>query len=217
MKRLITGAFVLFLGACTTLDPYTGTTKTSNTAKGAGIGAAVGAVIGAATASKKDRKKGVLTGAAAGAAAGGGIGYYMDVQEAKLRASLENTGVRVAREGDTLRLIMPGNITFDVNRYDLKSSFHPVLDSVVTVLGEFDKTAIKVAGHTDSTGSFELNQSLSENRARSVGSYLVAQGIQSARVQTNGYGPRQPVASNQSAAGREQNRRVELRLIPTEG
>lgn len=206
---------VLFLGACT-IDPYTGEEKASNTAKGASIGAVAGAIAGAATSSDKDRDKAILTGAVAGAAIGGGVGYYMDVQEKKLRQELEGTGVRVRREGNDIFLVMPGNITFATGKYEIRSDFLPVLNSVAKVLAEFKKTVIKVSGHTDSTGSAELNQTLSEQRADSVGSYLASRNVARGRIHTAGYGYRYPVASNNNAAGREQNRRVELKLEPTE-
>ena len=207
---------VLTLGGCQTLDPYTGETKTSNTAKGAGIGAVAGAILGAATSSKKDRKKGALTGALIGGAIGGGVGNYMDRQEAALRQRLEGTGVRVQREGDNLRLIMPGNITFDTNQSAVKSSFYPTLNSVTLVLKEFAQTSIQVSGHTDSTGSASLNQQLSQSRANSVSQYLASQGINAGRIQAVGYSFQYPVASNDTAQGRAQNRRVEINIIPNQ-
>lgn len=206
-------AAALALSACMSTDPYTGEQKVSNTAKGAGIGAVTGAVLGAAV-SKDDRSKGAAIGAAVGAGAGAGVGFYMDKQEAELRRQLEGTGVRVQRVGDQINLIMPGNITFDVDQDSIKSGFYPVLDSVGLVLVKFKDTGINVRGYTDSTGSFEYNQRLSERRAASVGSYLISKQIASARVRTTGFGPRDPVASNDSAAGREQNRRVEVNLYP---
>lgn len=216
MKKLILLCATLVFTACTSIDPYTGEQKTSNTAAGAGIGAITGAVIGAATSSKKDRDKGILTGAVAGAAVGGGIGYYMDRQEAKLRQELQGSGVQVRREGNTIHLVMPGNITFETSRYDIRSQFYSVLNSVAKVLAEFDKTAIVVSGHTDSTGSMELNQTLSEQRASSVKQYLANRSVASGRVHSVGYGPRYPISSNSTTAGRQQNRRVELKLEPLE-
>lgn len=212
--KILTLGLAGLLSACQTLDPYTGEAKTSNATTGAVIGAVGGAIVGAAASSKKDRGKGALIGAAAGGAIGGGIGNYMDQQEMQLRKRLEGSGVRVARSGNEITLIMPGNITFDTNRSEVKASFYETLNSVALVLKEFDQTRIEVAGHTDSTGGAELNQRLSEQRAASVGSYLVGQGIVASRVVTQGFGPRYPVASNETAEGRAANRRVELRLLP---
>lgn len=215
MKKIFVLSMMLVLAACTSIDPYTGEKKTSNTARGAGIGAVTGAILGAATAGK-DKDKAILQGAAAGAALGGGVGYYMDRQEARMRERLQGTGVQVRRDGDQLHLIMPGNITFPTAKYDIRSDFLPVLDSVAEILKEFDKTVITVSGHTDSVGASDYNQTLSENRAGSVKTYLVSQGITSGRVQAVGYGKRRPIATNDTAVGREQNRRVELKLEVTQ-
>lgn len=204
---------VASLSACTSIDPYTGEQKTSNTTKGAATGAVVGALLGAAI-NHDDREKGALAGAALGAGAGGGIGYYMDRQEALLRQQLEGTGVSIARDGDTINLIMPGNITFDTDQYAIKANFYEVLRSVAVVLAEYNKTNIAVNGYTDSTGSFEYNQTLSENRAKAVASYLANQGVVASRLVSKGFGPRNPIASNNDAAGRAKNRRVELKLVP---
>ncbi|TVZ38315.1 outer membrane protein OmpA-like peptidoglycan-associated protein [Alteromonadaceae bacterium 2753L.S.0a.02] len=216
MKKIVVVGLLVTLFGCATYDPYTGEKQASKATTGAAVGAIAGAVVGAATSSDKDRDKGIITGAVAGAAVGGGVGYYMDRQEAKLRQQLQGSGVQVRREGNTIHLIMPGNITFETNSYQIKSQFHSVLDSVSLVLNEFKKTAIIISGHTDSTGSASYNQQLSENRANSVRSYLVTKKVASGRVHAVGYGPRMPIASNSSAEGRAQNRRVELKLEPTE-
>ena len=216
MNKFLIAVAVFSLVGCMSTDPYTGQQKVSNTAKGAGIGAVAGALIGVATASKKDRGKGALIGAVSGAAVGGGVGFYMDRQEAALRAKLEGTGVRVVREGNNIRLVMPSSITFGVDRYEVRPEFYSTLESVAIVLKEFDKTNIRIAGHTDSTGSAEYNQTLSERRAGSVGQLLISQGIVSGRIWTTGYGERYAVASNDTGSGRQANRRVELELVPTQ-
>lgn len=206
---------MVMLQACTTVDPYTREEKTSKATQGAMIGAVAGAVLGIATSKdKKKRKERALKGAGIGAIAGGGVGYYMDVQEAKLRQRLENTGVSVTREGDNIILNLPSNITFEVDKSDLKPNFVEILGSVSLVLKEYKSTMIEVAGHTDSTGSESYNQLLSQQRAHSVSNVLVRDGVEGVRIDTVGYGESRPIASNSSAAGRQQNRRVELTLLP---
>src|SRR3990167_2110609 len=194
----------LMLAGCTT-DPYTGEQKVSKAA----MGATAGALLGAAVSSKDDRAKGAVIGAAVG----GGAGYYFDRQEQLLRQKLQGTGVSVTRTQTGIILNMPGNISFPSGQYSLLPSFYDVLNSVSLVLKEFDKTSIKVSGHTDSTGGFEMNQTLSENRANSVAEYLATQGVGRTRLHTYGYGPRHPIASNDSPDGRAANRRVELEIL----
>jgi outer membrane protein OmpA-like peptidoglycan-associated protein len=203
------------IAGCQTTDAYTGDKKVNNASKGAGIGAIAGAVIGAATGdNSKERRERALIGAGVGALSGAGIGAYMDKQEAKLRAQLQGTGVSVTRSGNDLILNMPGNITFKTASSDLNAGFYKVLDSVSLVLKEFDKTLIDVEGHTDSVGDDNYNQNLSVQRASSVGSYLQSHGVNSQRIVTLGAGESRPIASNDNDAGRQQNRRVELKLQP---
>jgi len=198
--------------ACSTINPYTGEQQTSNAVKGAAIGAGVGIVAGLLTGG--DDVRNAAVGAGIGAVAGGGVGYYMDVQEAKLRQQMQGTGVTVTRKGDHITLNMPGNITFATNSADLNAQFFRTLDGVYLVLKEYDKTMIEVAGHTDSTGTLQLNQSLSERRAQAVASYLGSKGLNSKRIITVGAGPSRPVASNDTPEGRQLNRRVELTIVP---
>lgn len=206
---LLAGAFLVMAG-CSTTNPYTDEKETSNATKGAVGGAIAGALIGAMTG---DRHA-ALKGAAIGGAVGGGAGYYMDVQEEKLRQRLRGTGVSVTRAGDTLILNMPGDITFRTGSSDLNAGFYQILDSVAIILKEYDDTAVAVTGHTDSVGSASSNQVLSERRAHSVASYLRSQGVGGQRFMVMGNGEQRPVASNTTKQGRSQNRRVEITLTP---
>src|SRR6187551_189748 len=214
-STLLVIAASLMAAGCQTTDAYTGEKKVNNATKGAGIGALAGAVIGAATGdNSKERRERALIGAGVGALSGAGVGAYMDKQEAKLRAQLQGTGVSVTRSGNDLILNMPGNITFKTASSDLNAGFYKVLDSVSVVLKEFDKTLIDVEGHTDNVGDDNYNQNPSVQRASSVGSYLQSHGVNTQRIVTLGAGESRPVASNDSADGRQQNRRVELKLQP---
>ena len=214
-SSLLVIAAALTMAGCQTTDAYTGEKKVNNASKGAGIGALAGAVLGAATGdNSKERRERALIGAGIGALTGAGVGAYMDRQEAKLRAQLQGTGVSVTRNGNDLILNMPGNITFKTASADLNANFFRVLDSVGLVLKEFDKTTIDVEGHTDSDGSDQYNQQLSLERAQSVGNYLQSQGVNGQRVVAFGAGEARPVASNSTPEGKQQNRRVELKLQP---
>jgi outer membrane protein OmpA-like peptidoglycan-associated protein len=206
---------VVALTACTTLDPYTREERPARAQRQAVIGAAAGAVAGLITGdSSMERKKRALVGAGLGALAGAGVGNYMDRQEAKLRAELDRTGVSVTRVGDNITLNMPGNITFATNSADLNAAFFEVLNSVSLVVNEFNQTVIEVAGHTDSTGADQYNQQLSERRASAVAAYLGTRSVRADRVITVGMGETRPIANNETEQGRQQNRRVELTLVP---
>lgn len=201
----------LLLNACTTIDPYTREEKTSNTAKGAGIGAVSGAVLGVLVG---DSRKATLIGAGIGAITGGAIGRYMDVEEAKLRRELEATGVSVTRQGNSIILNMPGNITFDTDSSAISADFYRVLNSISTVFNEYEKTYIDIYGHTDNTGQASYNMHLSQRRADAVSSYIQTRNVLPQRILTHGAGMNQPIASNSTAQGRAQNRRVEIKLSP---
>jgi outer membrane protein OmpA-like peptidoglycan-associated protein len=197
------------LVGCTTLNPYTGEKEVSDTAIGTGIGAGVGALAGQLIGGNT---AGTLIGAGIGAVAGGAIGNYMDRQNDELRQQLVGTGVQVVRSGKDIRLIMPGDITFENDRADIRSNFYNTLNSVAIVLKKFNNTTVKIAGYASSTGTAEHNQELSEARARSVADYFMSRKIDPNRLMAVGYGERYPVASNDTKAGQAKNRRVEITI-----
>lgn len=200
---------------CETLDPYSGESGMSNSTKGALIGAAAGVVVGLASGDDAlERRQHALLGAGVGALAGGSVGYYMDKQEAELRAELQGTGVSVTRIGDNITLNMPGNVTFATDSSDLNPDFFAVLKSVGKVIREFDQTVVEVAGHTDSIGSEAHNQVLSERRSSTVSQYLQSRNISSQRLIAIGLGESMPLADNAQAFGRQANRRVEITMVP---
>lgn len=200
----------LLISSCATQNAYTGEKQTSGATKGAIMGAIGGAVLGAMT----GRSENAAIGAALGAGIGGAIGHSQDKQEAELRQTLRNTGVRIQRNGENIRLIMPGDVTFATNKSNIKPNFRPVLNSVVIVLQKFNNNYVRIAGYTDSTGSADYNLALSKRRAASVRNYLQAQGIAPSRLVNIGYGEKNPVANNQTVKGRTANRRVEINLVP---
>ena len=217
VPRLLIGATVLALMAgCASPNPYDNQDSaggSNHTAKYGGLGALAGAVAGAAI-DHNHRGKGALIGAAVAGAAGAGYGYYADRQEAELRRSMEGTGVEVQRQGDDIKLIMPGAITFATDSAEIASAFYAPLNNLATSFKQYEQNTIEIVGHTDSTGSHAYNMSLSQRRAQSVADYLTAQGVSAARLTTRGAGPDQPVASNATDSGRAQNRRVEVNLRP---
>ncbi len=214
MKKFLVAAMIITsLAACKSVDPYTREEGFSQTSKYAAGGAVVGAIAGQVIG--KDTE-GTLTGAAAGSALGAGLGYYFDRQETALRQELERTGVSLRRTADNkLELIMPGSLTFKTGSSDINSNFYDVLDSVGKVLVEYKDTTIFVSGHTDNTGSLAINQNISKGRADSVKRYLISRGVISSRISSQGFDYQFPVASNSTAAGREQNRRVEIEILAT--
>lgn len=220
MKKILILTSMLALASCqTTTDPLTGNPQRNNTAGGAALGAVAGAVTGLLIAKDKsgsDQRKSALIGAGIGALVGGGIGNYMDRQEQELRQELQNSGVSVSRSGNQIILNMPGNITFASDSAALNSNFTGVLNSVAIVLRKYQQTLLDIDGHTDNTGGFDYNQRLSEQRAVSVGQYLSQQGIDGRRLLIVGFGETRPIADNSTDFGRQQNRRVEVRITPLE-
>ncbi len=216
-----TAITVVLLGALslTGCATYTGQTTApddpNRTRTGALIGAGIGAVAGLLSGDDAtERRQHALIGAGVGAIAGGAVGVYQDRQEATLRQRMAGTGVDVVRQGDNITLNMPSAITFDFDRSDIKPEFQQVLGNVARTLTEFDKTIVEVAGHTDSVGTDSYNQALSERRANAVAGFLGSRGVMQQRMIVVGAGESRPVASNDTEAGRAQNRRVEITLVP---
>lgn len=206
-------AALLATTACVT-DPNTGERRVAKTGIGAGVGAVAGYLLGDLIGGRRDRTERII-GAGVGAVAGGLVGRYMDRQEQELRRQTAGTGVEVERQGDELVLTMPSGITFAHDRYDIQPQFQTTLNQIAQTLNAYPSTMIDIYGHTDSTGTAEYNQTLSENRARSVANYLAARGVQQVRMATRGFGESQLLVNpERSEADRQANRRVEIRIVP---
>ena len=208
MKKICT------FGLIVTLLLGSGCAMQSNTGGGAAAGAILGQIIGGNT---KSTLIGTAAGAVIGGLAGTGIGTMMDRQENDMRQALANSqAVAVQREGNALALTFKSDFTFDVNSTSIRPGLYTELDRVAQVLSAYPQTTILVAGHTDSTGSESYNQQLSERRAQSVKNALVQRGVDASRVQAIGYGESSPIADNSTESGRQQNRRVEVRINPVQ-
>lgn len=209
-KFVLAGAVAasLAVSGCTT-DPNTGQTSMTRAGGGAlagsGAGALLGGIFGGST--------GALIGAGVGALAGAGVGSYMDKQERDLRAATANTNIQVARVGEEIQLNLP-DVTFQTNSAVVDPSMRADLRQVAKVLNDYPSTVVGIFGHTDNTGSTQLNESLSLRRAESVMGVLEVDGVNTARMRARGFGYTQPVASNDTPEGRAKNRRVEIRIQP---
>jgi len=214
MKKLILISMIGIFALSGCAAPQT------KTGKGAAYGAAGGAVAGAILGQAIGRDtEGTLIGAAAGAtlgaAAGAGVGHMMDKQEAEMRDALAaSEAAAVRREGDLLAITLKGDVGFDLNSDAVRPGLYNELDRIAQIMVKYPQTSILVEGHTDSTGSETYNQQLSERRANSVKTLLVQRGVQEYRVNTTGYGESRSVATNTTPAGRQMNRRVEIRINP---
>ena len=202
-------AIPLALTGCVT-DPVSGQRNASKTAMYGLGGAAVCGIVGALT----HGGKGARNSALACGAIGAGVGGYMDYQEKKLRENLANTGVDVQRSGDQIKLVMPENVTFATGSATLSTNAQNALAAAAQTLTQYPDTTLSINGHTDNTGSDAINDPLSQRRAQAVASFLQSRGVNGSRLATYGHGSRQPVASNATAEGRAQNRRVEILINP---
>lgn len=207
----LAGTLVLTLAACASPSDPNRRAKT-----GAGAGAAAGAVLGQIIG---DDTEGTLIGAAVGAIAGGAVGHYMDKQQQEFEQELaeeqRQNAIEIERmRDDTLKLSVNNEVSFDFGKYTLKPAFYPTLDRLSEVLNKYNRSVVHVVGHTDSVGSQSSNQILSEHRAQSVASYLTSHGVPYDRVRTEGRGELEPRDSNETASGRQLNRRVEIYVKP---
>jgi outer membrane protein OmpA-like peptidoglycan-associated protein len=217
MSKRFTGAALavslLTTTACVT-NPETGEQEfQARTAVGAAAGAVAGYFLGDLVGGRRDRTERIV-GAGIGTIAGAAVGQYMDKQERELRARTEGTGVVIERQGDELLLSVPAGITFPINSAQIQPQFQGTLDQVAQTLATYPSTLIDVYGHTDPSGGDRINVPLSQNRAQSVAAYLNSRGVAPERIATQGFASSRPVADNSTEAGRAQNRRVEIRVVP---
>jgi outer membrane protein OmpA-like peptidoglycan-associated protein len=210
LKKVFVGLLILcFLAATMGCAEWSRTGR--GAAIGAGAGGAVGGLIGYATGSTV---AGILIGAVVGGAAGAFIGNYMDKQAAEIERDIQ--GAKVERVGEGIKITFSSGILFDVDKASLKDQSRSELAELSVILNKYNDTNILLVGHTDSTGGDEYNLGLSRRRAQSVSGYLTTQQVASARIGTEGYGKARPVTSNDTAAGRAQNRRVEVAIWANE-
>ncbi len=205
-KKILVWALVLaFLATTMGCAEWNRTQK--GAAIGAGAGAAAGGLIGYAAG---NTAAGLLIGAAVGGVAGAFIGNYMDKQAAEIERDI--AGAKVERIGEGIKITFDSGILFDVDQADLKYDSKTELGQLAVILNKYEDTNILLAGHTDSTGSAEYNMGLSEDRAQSVAYYLETQNVNAMRLDVRGFGKDEPVASNETVAGRALNRRVEVAI-----
>ena len=212
MRALAISAVVgaMVLTGCQSTGNNIGGVEYDKAALGTLIGAAAGYGIskGSANTSRQNNRA-----AAIGAVVGGATGVYLDNKEKKLRQQMAGTGVEVNRNPDgSVGLVMPGNITFDTNKSNIKPNFYGTLNKVAQTLAEDNQSAILVTGYTDNTGSDAINGPLSQSRAQSVKNYLSGKGVSGGRIDAQGAGSSNPIADNSTSAGKEQNRRVEISI-----
>lgn len=204
---ILSAATVIALAGCTYND---GTANQPGT--GAIIGGATGAAIGNAIG---DDTKSTVIGGVIGAAVGGAIGADMARQERELNQQLAGSGAMITNTGSQLRVILPEGVTFSTGSATVASSFRPALREVARSLNTHPNSTVRVVGHTDNVGSAVYNQQLSKDRALAVARILIRDGVSSSRITYSGRGYNEPITTNATAAGRAQNRRVEIVITPT--
>ncbi len=189
--------------------------NTSKTAKGAAVGGATGGVIGGVIGkSSGNTAAGIIIGSVIGGSAGAVIGDYMDRQAEEIEQEVE--GAEVARVGEGILITFDSGLLFGFDSYALTATTRENLSDMANILNKYPETDITIEGHTDSKGTEAYNQTLSERRAAAVADYLSARGVSRSRMTTNGYGEMRPIATNETDAGRAQNRRVEVAIVANE-
>ena len=210
----LAGSALLILSGCVTPESAANSKPGDNTTAGTIMGGLMGAIAGMEMSSKGDRKKGAIVGAIVGAAAGNAIGQTLDEQAADLRRDLNNNQVNVTNTGSELIVTMPQDILFALDSAAVRSDLRRDLGVVAGNVQAYPNSTISIEGHTDNTGTANYNRILSQRRANAVADILVNNGVPPARLYAVGRGENEPVASNLSATGRAQNRRVEIVIRP---
>lgn len=221
MKKTVLSLLIVSLAvaACSSIGSADGKRSMTDTEAGALIGALGGAVVGAAVSKKKNRGKGALIGAVGGGLAGGAVGHYMDRQkqdlEQALKSERDSGAVKVEKlPNDVVKVTMTSQTAFDSASTSLKAGFAPTMDRLAKVVVQYGKTELTVIGHTDSEGSNQYNQDLSQRRAEAVTDYLRNKNVNPERLEAQGRGETEPIADNKTEAGRRANRRVEILVEP---
>lgn len=219
MMWVVVVGLVVGMSGCAT------NTTHDRTKKGAGIGAVLGAASGAIIGYQSDKRsgavRGALIGGAAGGAVGAGVGAYMDKQQTEFEQELAReqaqNQIEIERQqNEILKLTLSSEVSFDFDSAQVKPSFYSPLNKIAEIMNRYPQTDIVVVGHTDSVGAAQYNLELSLRRANAVADYLMSQGVARYRLATEGRGQIDPIASNATAEGRSQNRRVEIYVVPVQ-
>ncbi|MEO8606108.1 MAG: OmpA family protein [bacterium] len=214
-QRLVTATLCgLMLTSCAAWQQQSGTTKGAvyGTAAGAAAGSAIGAIAGGGSGAWK----GAAIGAVVGAVGGGLMGNYMDKQASEMQ-SVVGENDRLRKESETIYLSLGSDVLFESGKTTLQPGAQTKLRELANILEKYPRTVVEITGNTDSRGTAELNDTLSKGRAQAVADALIADGVTANRILTRGAGASNPVASNATPEGRQQNRRVDITVKPDEG
>ncbi|MEM1386603.1 MAG: OmpA family protein [Pseudomonadota bacterium] len=213
---LLASAALVALAACTPTDQVTNDPN-QRTREGALLGGLLGAVTGVAVGdNSRERRRGAIIGGVLGAGVGAGIGYSLDQQAAELQRDFDNGRIQIINQGNSLLVRMPDDILFDIDSAAVKPSLQADLQVLAQSLQRYPGSTVQIVGHTDNTGTASYNQDLSVRRANSVRSVLISAGVPGGRIAAFGQGENAPIADNLTDAGRAQNRRVDITIIPNE-